>query len=298
MSNRIRNLSVSFVITILSANAFAQMGTGRVVGSARDTQGNPISGARVVAVGEGKTFEALTDEKGSWAMIGFKSATYEFTVSADGFNPQAYTQAIKTRGRNPRMDFVLDEKVVTKNEGSLFGEANEFYEQGNYGEALKIYERELANDPTMYQVNLMIGNVHREMEMYDEAIGAFQKVLDEEPMHSGALVSVGDILVTQQKLDEAIVYFEKAIDQTTDELIPFNVAEIYFNKGNATKAIDYYKIATERKPDWADGHLKLAYAFLNTGDMEGATAAFEKVVEVDPDSPQGQIAQGALTALK
>ena len=101
----------------------------------------------------------------------------------------------------------------------------------------------------------------------------------------------------QGKLDESVPYFEKAIDQTTDEVIPFNVAEIYFNQGNAAKAIEYYKKAAERKLDWPEPHLKLGFAYLNTGDMAAARASFEKVVEIAPDSPQAAAAKQTLASL-
>ena len=93
-------------------------------------------------------------------------------------------------------------------------------------------------------------------------------------------------------------YFEKAVDQTSDAIVPFNVAEIYFNQGNAAKAVEYYQVAAEYKPDWADPHLKMGYAYLNTGDLESAKTSFQKVVEVAPDSPQAQMAQAALSSLQ
>ena len=107
----------------------------------------------------------------------------------------------------------------------------------------------------------------------------------------------GDVLVAQQKLDEAVAYFEKAVAQTTDEIVPYNVAEIYFNQGDAEKAIEYYQISANYKPDWADPHLKMGFAYLNTGNMEGAKASFQKVVELAPDSPQAQAAQDTLSKL-
>jgi tetratricopeptide (TPR) repeat protein len=111
-------------------------------------------------------------------------------------------------------------------------------------------------------------------------------------------VATGDVLVAQGKLDEAVTYFEKAIGQTTDEVIPFNVAEIYFNQGNTAKALEYYQTAATRKPDWPEPHLKMGYAHLNAGNMDAAIASFQKVVEVAPDSPQAQMAQAALSSLK
>ena len=105
------------------------------------------------------------------------------------------------------------------------------------------------------------------------------------------------MLPRPRSLETFHAYFEKAVSQTTDAIVPFNVAEIYFNQQNAAKAAEFYRIATEYKPDWPDAHLKLGYAYLNTGDLESATTSFQKVVEVAPDSPQAQLAQAALSSL-
>jgi tetratricopeptide (TPR) repeat protein len=105
----------------------------------------------------------------------------------------------------------------------------------------------------------------------DKAAASFQKVLEQEANNTSALIASGDILVLQGKLDEAVTFFEKAIAQTTDEVIPFNVAEIYFNQGNTAKALEYYQTAATRKPDWAEPHLKMGYANLNAGNMDAAS---------------------------
>ena len=93
-----------------------------------------------------------------------------------------------------------------------------------------------------------------------------------------------------------MAYFERAVGQTTDAIVPFNVAEIYFDQGDAAKALEYYQVAAEYKPDWANPHLKIGYAYLNTGDLDSAKVSFQKVVEVAPDSREAQMAQAALSS--
>jgi tetratricopeptide (TPR) repeat protein len=304
MLKRFVTFGVALLFSAGAAIATAQMGTGRVTGSVKDTNGKPIADAKVTATtGENeKALETTTGKDGKWALLGFRSGTYDFTFAADGFQPAAYKNAVKQMGRNPPMDVVLEALQMGQGSagsaaGGKLDEANALFEQKQYQEAIAKYQELLATEPTLYQINYNIGAAYRELKDYDNAIAAFQKVLEQDGSNTASLVGMGDVLVAQGKLDDAVGYFEKAIDQTQDEVIPFNVAEIYFNKGNAAKAIEYYQKAAERKPDWPEPHLKLGFAYLNTGDMAAARASFEKVVEIAPDSPQAAAAKQTLASL-
>jgi len=301
MVNRCTAFGIGFLLA--ATTVMAQMGTGRVTGTIKDPQGKPIAGAKITATNpeSERALEATADKDGKWALLGFRSGSYEFTFTAEGYKPQAYTNSVKQMNRNPSMDVILEPLEMGQSSGGAGGkldEANQLLEQKQYPEALAKYEELLAAEPTLYQINYNIGIAQREMGEHEKAKASFQKVLDQEANNTSALIALGDVLVVQGKLDEAVTYFEKAIGQTTDEVIPFNVAEIYFNQGNTAKALEYYQTAATRKPDWAEPHLKMGYANLNAGNMDAAIASFQKVVEVAPDSPQAQTAQAALSSLK
>lgn len=285
-----------------AASVFAQMGTGRVTGSVKDMEGNPVEGATITAASSTseRALEVTTGKDGKWALLGFRSGSYEFTFTAPGFKPQAYTQQVKQMGRNPSMDVVLEPLEQGQSSGGMggvLGEANALFEQKDYAGAIAKYQEILSTEPTLYQVHYNIGSAQREMGQLDEARASFEKVLGQEPTHTAALVSIGDIFVQQGSLDEAVVYFEKAMDHTQDEIVPFNVAEIYMSRGEAAKALEFYMKSSERKPDWPEAHLKIAYAQVNLGDLAAARASFEKVVALAPDSPQAQVAEQMLASL-
>ncbi|MGH9324072.1 MAG: tetratricopeptide repeat protein [Vicinamibacteria bacterium] len=297
-----RCVALGVGVLLAAAAVSAQMGTGRVTGTVKDPQGKPIAGAKITATTteNDRALETTSGDDGKWALLGFRSGTYEFTFAADGYQPQAYTNSIKQMNRNPSMDVTLEPLQMGQSAGGGGGkieEANALLEQKQYPQAIAKFEELLAVEPTLYQVHYGIGIAQREMGELDKAMASFQKVLEREPTHTSSLIAVGDVLVAQQKLDEAVTYFEKAIVQTTDEVIPFNVAEIYFNQGNTAKALEYYQTAAERKPDWAEPHLKMGYANLNAGNIDAAVMSFQRVVEIAPESPQAQMAQAALKSL-
>ncbi len=294
-------LPVSLVLLVATGVALAQMGTGRVNGKITDAEGNGIEGTVItVFLKSGKKLTGTSHEDGRWALIGFRAGTYDFNFQAEGYELKIEKRSVRTLGAN-EMDVVLIPLVVAVNplvrSEALLKEANELLKQEQYSEAIAKYEELLVAQPSFYQTHEFIAIAYREMGDYDAALAQFEKVLAEDASHAGALIGVGDMLVSQQKLDEAVEYFEKAVGQTTDAIVPFNVAEMYFNQQNAAKAVEFYRIATEYKPDWPDAHLKLGYAYLNTGDLDSAKAAFQKTVEVAPESPQAQMAQSALSSL-
>jgi len=295
-------LLVSSVLLVATGVALAQMGNGRITGTIADPKGNGIEGAVISFVDEtGKRLEGTSDEDGDWAILGFRSGTYDFNIEADGYQTKIEQKEVRQGGRN-ELDIVLIPLVgaaadATASSNALLAEANELLKQQQYPSAIAKFEELLVAQPSFYQAHEFIGIAYREMGDYDAALAEFNKVLAQDAGHANTLISIGDILVSQQKLDEAVEYFEKAVSQTTDAIVPFNVAEIYFNQQNTAKAVEFYRIATEYEPDWPDAHLKLGYAYLNTGDLDSAKAAFQKTVEIAPDSPQAQMAQSALSSL-
>ena len=306
MRNRYLVFGIVFGLVTSGSLALAQStGRGRVSGSVLDTEGKPIEGAAITATREdGESdhiLETTSDSDGTWALLGFRTTRYAFNFTAEGFQSQVSIQNVKQIGKNPFMDVVLPRlqirEAAASSGPSALDEANEFFEQKQYAAAVAAYQELLAEEPTYYRLNYSIASAYHEMGELDNAIAAYEKVLAEEPTHTNSLLNIGDIMVQKGDLEAAVGFFEKAIDQSQDEVVPFNVAELYFNQGDAAKAIEYYQKAAERKPDWPDPHLKIGYAQLNTGSMDAAIAAFEKVVEVAPGSPQAQMAEAALSSL-
>ena len=299
-------LALAFLsLALVGTSGALQRGGGRVTGTVKDSDGNPIANAHLEVTQEGTTvtIQSTSNENGSWVATGFRGGTWTFTVTADGYALVAQDMAVKELARNPPLDLVLEKATASNFAASdeiveKLTEANQLYDQGDFAGALAMYQQLIEENPPLYQLHTNVGNVYKEQGNLDQAVAEYRIVLEQEPSNAAALVSIGDVLAKQEKFDEALPYFEQAIDVSPfDETVPYNVAELLFNGGNVARAIEFYQRATTIKPDWANAYLKTGYAYLNLGQMDEAAAQFQRVLEVAPDGPQAAQAQAVLGSL-
>ena len=89
----------------------------------------------------------------------------------------------------------------------------------------------------------------------------------------------------------ALISALKAIDLEPDTYRPnlvrayLRVAERHNQRGDRESYILYLRKAVEESPDSASLHYRLAGAFLETGDREGAVRAWRAVLELQEDHP-------------
>ena len=78
----------------------------------------------------------------------------------------------------------------------------------------------------------------------------------------------------------------------------YNLGEVKFAKGSPDEAATWYQKAVDADPSWGKPLFKLALVALNKGDKEGTIKMMEKVVAVDPTSPEAAQAKTVIEQLK
>src|SRR6187431_2454321 len=110
---------------VAAAPAFAQ--TGRVGGTIRDTNQQPIKGATITAENPNaspSSFTATTDDKGRFSIIGLKTGRWTFAAQAPGFAPEQGQMNVQTIGApNPPLTFTLKKGGSGAPAGALGGVA-------------------------------------------------------------------------------------------------------------------------------------------------------------------------------
>ncbi|MDD8026729.1 MAG: tetratricopeptide repeat protein [Acidobacteriota bacterium] len=321
MSNKsIKHWGILIAAVLLAASfasAQAGRGVGRIGGTVTDLEGNPIEGAKVsisYPQNESLKYEYLTNKKGEWSFIGLGSGNWNLISYAKGFDPINQPVYVSQLSVNPPIKIKL-KKAEKPGGGFIEDEAsfaflengNKFYREGKYDEAIVQYETFIAKNPLAYQVRISIADCHLQKGDFEKATTIYNDIIEKAKtdaalgadMLGKALAGLGNIMLKQNKLPEAQEYFKESIAASPkDEVLAYNVGEIFFSNQGYDEAIKYFSLASEIKPDWPDSFLKLGYVYLNKADTANAVVKFEKFLTLEPDGERAALVRNILTAIK
>jgi tetratricopeptide (TPR) repeat protein len=131
-------------------------------------------------------------------------------------------------------------------------------------------------------------------------VTAFRSVAEREPANPKPRVDLANLYFDAERYDDAIKWYGDALKLAPNDVnVSTDLGISYFYLNQPDKALD--QLATSLKID--PKHTK---TLLNVGivraygkqDLTGAEQAWNQVVEISPDSPEGQQAKRALDALK
>ena len=307
-------LTATALVAALIVSALpAAAQTGRVGGTVKDGQGQPIKGATVIAENpqsSPSSFTTTTDDRGRFSIIGLRSGTWKITASAPGFSPGGGNVPIRTIGApNPPVDITLAPGAAGPT-GALAGvdakalqgelaKAEEMLNAQQYDAAIKAYEDILAKTPALTMINLQIGRAHRMKKDYDSALATYKKMLEANPDDERAKIEIG--MTNLEKGDFAAA--EAALTEASQSVsasreVFYNLGEVKFAKGETDAAMEAYQRAASMDPNWGKPLFKLGLGHLQKGDTKAAIETLEKVIAVDPNSPEAGMATATVEQLK
>jgi len=313
-------LSVAVPLLILGmiaatpTSASAQ-GRARLRGEVTDAAGAPLEGVRVTAYNAASTmstFNAETNDKGKWAILGFGNTTarWAFTFELDGYLTLEIAHTVKALDRND--DFDVSMEVATPVAAAFAGIGGDTvnpenyragvaaFEAGEYGSAIDSWRQFLAENPEASPVWLRVAEAHVRLDQTAAAATAYERVLALDGENQTALFMIAALKANEGDLDEALGYFERvvALDPENASLF-YNIGEIYFQQSLSDEAITFYMRALEIDPGYADAHKQVGFAYVNTGQLDMAITSFERYLEVVPaDGEDAAIVSGVLDALR
>jgi len=145
-----------------------------------------------------------------------------------------------------------------------------------YAEAILWYEKAIQIKPNYAEAYSNLGNALNELKRHKEAIKNYEKAIQVWPGYADAFSNLGNVYHEIKRFDEAVFNYERAIS-----LNPIN-GEAYsrFGKllneyGKADQARKYFLEAINISPNYPEGHLNLAYSYLEQFDFDSGWKEYE-----------------------
>ena len=131
-------------------------------------------------------------------------------------------------------------------------------------------------------------------------VTALKSVIAREPSNFQARVQLGNLYFDAEKYDDAIAWYSEALKrQPNDVNVSTDLGVCYYYTNQPDKALERFDASLKVDPKHVKTLLNLGIVrAFGKQDLAGATKAWEQVIAIDPNGPEGQAAKRALETLK
>lgn len=290
-------------------------GRGRVSGIVTDAEKNPIVGAKVtIFLGDDETngpAPKVTDKKGRWSALGLRTGDWTIRIEAEGFKISEGTAHVVSEAIGPGETVRVTLNPIPKElaDAEQGPDPNSMIERGNilmneqkWAEARTEFQNAIAIiEDTKYHPPIMrgISRTYFEENNRVEARAVLDQALTLAPDDQDTLKLIVTLLMADGKEAEAETYRAKIVDGfKVDPNSLLNLGIQRFNEGKMDEAMPYFERVIQENPDLPDGYYYRALCFLNQGKNAEAKADLEKLLALNPDHPKAAESREFLKELK
>jgi Flp pilus assembly protein TadD len=156
----------------------------------------------------------------------------------------------------------------------------------------------VARAPALSVVNLQIGAAYRSKKDYDAAISAYNTLLSVDPTNEKAAVGIGMTNLERGDMKTAEATLLKAAERrAAGREVFYSLGEVNIAEGRPDEAVKWFEKASAADPSWGKPLYRLGMLAVHTGDKQNATRQLDRVIAVDPISPEAALARAALDQL-
>ncbi len=180
-------------------------------------------------------------------------------------------------------EFEIALKIKPKDADTLYNVANGLALQGRTDEAIERYNRVLALVPGDARTYCALALIEADRGEFERAEGLYRKGLEFHPENGDLHGGLGSLLLRMGRVDEAVAEMETAVELKADSAIYANLGLAVLAKGQAEKAVEYYKKAVRINPNNAEAYYNLGNAYLSQGRLAMAAGEYSKAIRAKPN---------------
>jgi len=161
----------------------------------------------------------------------------------------------------------------------------EYYNQGDYTSALKELLKAQALYPDDPFLQNDLGLTYKAKKRLDLAIKHFKKALEIKPDYAPAKNNLGTVYLDKEEWDTAIKYFKEVSENmlyATPHIALANLGWAYYNKKEYTISETYYLKALDLEPLFINAQRGLGLTYTSMGRIDEAVEILERAVKNYP----------------
>jgi tetratricopeptide (TPR) repeat protein len=135
----------------------------------------------------------------------------------------------------------------------------------------------------------------------DEAkVTAFRSVAEREPTNAAPRAQLGDLYFNAERFDEAVKWYEEAFKLSANDVrVSTQLGMAYYYTNQTDRALQQLDRSAKIDPMHAETWLNIGFVrAFGKQDLPGAEEAWQQVVKIAPEGPEGQAAKRALESLR
>jgi type IV pilus assembly protein PilF len=160
-----------------------------------------------------------------------------------------------------------------------------YYKQGDYTSALKEFLKSEALYPDDPFLQNDLGLTYKAKKRLDLAIEHFKKALEIKPEYAPAKNNLGTVYLDKKRWDTAITYFKevsKNMLYATPHLALANLGWAYYNKKEYAISEKYYLKALDIEPKFINAQRGLSLTYIALGRIDEAREIIESAIKNYP----------------
>ena len=134
----------------------------------------------------------------------------------------------------------------------------------------------------------------------DAKVTAFRSVAEREPTNATPRAQLGDLYFNAERFEDSVKWYEEALKLSANDVrVSTQLGMAYYYTNQTDRALQQLDRSVKIDPKHAETWLNIGFVrAFGKQDLPGAEVAWQQVVKIAPEGPEGQAAKRALESLK